>query len=148
MKFPAMRSLAIAAIFAIGGLAAAAADPLGLWRDKNGTTIRVQPCGRALCGTIVSMKPPLDQQTGKPWTDKPWTDKHNEDAAKRDRPLVGILVFIDMRPTGAAKWSGKLYDTDQGRIFEGHLTDSGADVLRVEGCAMGICGGEDLQRVR
>jgi uncharacterized protein (DUF2147 family) len=143
MKLQDVRALAAAAMFTLAGLGTAAADPLGRWRDKDGTTIRVQHCGRALCGTIVSTKQRLDPETGKPWT-----DKHNQNAAKRNRPLVGVQVFIAMRPSGAAKWSGRLYDSDQGKFFQGHLIDSGAAVLRVEGCAGGMCGGEDLTRVR
>ncbi len=64
--------------------ASALADPLGLWRDSDGTTIRVQRCGGALCGTIVSMTPPNDPETGQPWT-----DKHNPEQTKRGDPLIG-----------------------------------------------------------
>ena len=121
----------------------AAADPIGLWRDKDGTTIRVQPCGPALCGTIVSMASANDPETGQPWT-----DKHNHDPARRLRPLVGLQVFIAMRPAGAGRWSGQLYNTDDGMTLSGNLIDSGPTVLRVEGCVGGsLCGGENLSRV-
>ena len=127
---------------ALFGSLPAAADPLGLWRDKDGTTIRVQHCGPALCGTIVGMAPANDPETGHPWT-----DKHNPDPAKRLRPLVGVQVFITMRPAGPGKWSGQLYNTDDGMTVSGNLIDSGAAVLRVEGCVGSLCGGEDLKRV-
>ena len=121
----------------------AAADPVGLWRDKDGATIRVQHCGSALCGTIVSMSPPNDPETGQPWT-----DKHNHDPGKRLRPLVGLQVFIAMRPAGPGKWSGQLYNTDDGMTLSGNLIDAGPAVLRVEGCVGGsLCGGENLSRV-
>lgn len=120
----------------------ALADPVGLWRDKDGTTIRVQRCGEALCGTIVSMASTNDPETGQPWT-----DKHNKDPAKQLRPLVGLQVFITMRPSGPSRWSGQLYNTDDGMTLTGHLVDAGATVLRVEGCVGGMCGGENLNRV-
>ena len=121
----------------------AAADPTGLWRDKDGTTIRVQHCGAALCGIIVSMAQATDPATGRPWT-----DKHNRDPAKRRRPLVGLQVFIAMQPAGAGKWSGQLYNTDDGTTLSGNLIDSGPTVLRVEACVGGsLCGGENLNRV-
>ncbi len=120
----------------------AAADPIGLWRDKDGTTIRVQHCGPALCGSIVSMAAANDPETGQPLT-----DKHNPDPGKRLRPLVGLQVFIAMRPAGAGKWSGQLYNTDDGMTVTGHLIDSGPTVLRVEGCVGSLCGGETLNRV-
>jgi uncharacterized protein (DUF2147 family) len=124
------------------GTGAAAADPLGLWLDKDGTTIRVQHCGHALCGTIVSLKQRLDPETGKPWT-----DKHNLNPARRDRPLAGVQVFIAMKPADGSKWSGRLYDTDSGKVYSGHLIEQSRDALRVEGCVMGLCGGENLSRV-
>src|SRR2546430_10208849 len=48
----------------------ACADPTGVWRDKDGGTIRIYACGQDLCAAIATMQPPLDPATGKPWTDK------------------------------------------------------------------------------
>jgi len=132
---------AIGVAFAFGA-GTAAADPIGLWLDKDGTTIRVQPCGYALCGTIVSLKQRLDPATGKPWT-----DKHNLNPARRDRPLAGVQVFIAMKPAEAGKWSGRLYDSDSGKTYSGHLIEQSRDGLKVEACIMGLCGGENLSRV-
>lgn len=120
----------------------ASADPTGLWRDKDGTTIRVQHCGAGLCGVIVSMAGAKDPETGQPWT-----DKHNRDPARRLRPLVGLQVFIAMQPSGPGRWSGQLYNTDDGMTVNGNLIDSGPTVLRVEGCVGTLCGGENLSRV-
>ena len=120
----------------------AAADPVGLWRDKDGTTIRVRRCGSALCGTIAGMASANDPETGQRWT-----DKHNPDPGKRLRALIGVQVFIAMRRTGRGKWSGQLYNTDDGMTVSGNLIDSGPAVLRVEGCVGNLCGGEDLKRV-
>src|ERR1044072_3527689 len=125
---PPERVTAMNAGFAIALLAAGAllvggpgaAEPVGLWRDKDGTTIRVQPCGPALCGTIVSMASANDPETGLPWT-----DKHNQDPAKRLRPLVGLQVFIAMKPAGQGRWSGQLYNTDDGMMLTGNLIDAG-----------------------
>ena len=36
--------------------APAAADPTGLWLDKDGWTIRIQSCGPDLCAMIASVK--------------------------------------------------------------------------------------------
>ena len=96
-----MRSFLIGGVaiaFMLAG-ASALADPLGLWRDSDGTTIRVQRCGGALCGTIMGMTPPNDPETGQPWT-----DKFNSDQTKRGDPLIGRQVFIDMLPAGPGKW--------------------------------------------
>jgi len=133
------------ALVALASLAAepGRADPAGVWREKDGGTIRVYRCGGAMCGTIATVQPRLDSATGKPRT-----DKNNENASKRKRPLVGIQVLIAMRPNGAGKWSGRLYDADRGRTFSGHLVEVGPNTIRIEGCALGLCGGDELNRVR
>lgn len=120
----------------------ASADPIGLWLDKDGTTIRVQACGQALCGAIAALNPPNDPATGKPWT-----DKNNSDRTLRDRPLVGVPVFLTMRPNGRGRWSGQLYDSDRGTTVTGHLIELSPDKLRVEGCLLVVCGSETLTRV-
>jgi uncharacterized protein (DUF2147 family) len=119
------------------------ADPIGLWRASDGGLTRISPCGAALCGYIVTVNPRIDPSTGRPAT-----DKNNADPSKRDRPLVGIPILIDMRPDGPGHWSGQLYDTDRGQDFLGHLLEIDANTVRVEGCALGICGGENMSRAR
>jgi uncharacterized protein (DUF2147 family) len=130
------------ALMTVMSVTPALADPSGVWLEQDGGTIRIRPCGAAMCATIVSVNPPLDPDTGKPRT-----DKNNVDASKRNRPLVGVPVLLSMMPNGPGKWSGRLYDADRGQIFSGHLVEIGANSIRIEGCAMGICGGESLSRV-
>jgi uncharacterized protein (DUF2147 family) len=134
--------VAAALVFAAGS---ALADPIGTWRDKDGTIIRIQKCGSgaALCGTITAMNPANDPETGNPWT-----DKYNPEQTKRGEPLIGLKVFIDMEPSGPNKWSGQLYNTDDGRSLRGNLLDRGPNILRVEGCVGTRCGGENLTRVK
>ncbi len=111
----------------------ALADPIGLWLDKDGWTIRIQPCGPDLCAVIASIKPPLDPATGRPWT-----DKNNADASKRNRPLVGRRGSEPACGRSAPrKWSGQLYDADRGQTFSGNLLEIGQDTIRIEGCLLG-----------
>ena len=62
------------ALLACAAAAPALADPTGVWRERDGGTIRVYRCGAALCAKIVTVQPRLDPASGKPRT-----DKHNED---------------------------------------------------------------------
>lgn len=132
--------LALLLCAAVGG--PAWAEPSGIWRDKDGGTIRVEQCGMDFCAVVASVNPPLDPATGQAWT-----DKHNPDAAKRSRPLIGVPVLIGMRPNGPRRWSGTLYDTDTGRTLSGNLIEIDAIKIRIEGCMLGLCGGEELHRV-
>jgi uncharacterized protein (DUF2147 family) len=76
------------------------------------------------------------------------TDKNNADPAKRNRPLVGVEILISMHQDGPAKWSGQLYNDDDGKIYSGNLIEQGPSSIRIEGCSLGICGGDDLTRIK
>ena len=137
----------LSAILAAAGLAAThetgSASPLGLWLAKDGARLRISPCGRNLCGFIVQSSSPIDPATGRPPT-----DKNNADLAKRNRPLVGVEVLISMHHDGPTKWSGQLYNDRDGKIYSGNLIETGPSGIRIEGCWLGICGGEDLTRIK
>jgi uncharacterized protein (DUF2147 family) len=86
---------------------------------------------------------PIDAETGKPPT-----DKNNADPAKRNRPLVGVEVLISMHHEEPTKWSGQIYNVRDGMNYSGSVIETGPSSIRIEGCWLGICGGEDLTRVR
>jgi uncharacterized protein (DUF2147 family) len=142
MRVALLRSVACAVVMlGFAGIEPTRAEPTGIWLDKDGGTVRIRPCGDALCGTIASVRPRLDPATGRPWT-----DKKNADPGKRARPLVGVQVLIAMRPSGPGKWSGRLYNADDGKTYSGNLVELGPGSIRVEGCWLGMCGGENLRR--
>jgi uncharacterized protein (DUF2147 family) len=128
------RSFAGVAFLALAGSGSAlAADPNGTWLTQTGTSrIRVADCGGALCGTIVWLKEPNDAETGKPKT-----DKNNADASKRSRPLIGTQIVLGMKPAGTDKWTGQVYNAEDGKTYSGNLTYSGGGSLQLQGCALG-----------
>jgi uncharacterized protein (DUF2147 family) len=132
---------ATAALFGLFGAGGAlAADPVGTWLTQGGSSrIRIADCGGALCGTIVWLKEPNDAETGKPKT-----DKNNSDAAKRNRPLLGVQIVLGMKPAGADKWTGQVYNAEDGKTYSGNLTFTGGNSLQLQGCALGglICKGQ------
>jgi uncharacterized protein (DUF2147 family) len=130
-------------LFACLAMTPALAAVDGLWLDKDGTTLRIHGCGGAVCANVVRMKEANDPATGRPWT-----DKNNIDPGKRNRPLVGVGVLISMRPEGPGKWTGQLYNMDDGKTYTGNLVEVGPDTVRIEGCFLGICGGENLSRIK
>ena len=130
-------------LFGAAGIAGAKADPRGLWLAEDGAKVRVSSCGGSLCATIAEAKSRVDPETGRPWT-----DKNNSDPALRNRPLVGVTVLRSLQPSGPGKWSGTLYNVENGNTYEGHLLDVGPRTIRIEGCAIGICGGRNLSRIQ
>lgn len=114
----------------------------GIWLTQAGDAkVRVSRCGGGICGVIVWLKDPIDAATGKPQVD----DKnHNPSLAKR--PMIGLPLFIGMRAAGPNKWSGRIYNADDGGTYTSNISLTGPDSLRVEGCLGAFCGGETWSR--
>jgi uncharacterized protein (DUF2147 family) len=132
-------AIAASAVFCLAAASpAAAGDPRGNWMTENGRAkVAIASCGGALCGSIVALKEPNDPATGKPRT-----DRNNPDAAMRPRPMIGVQIVIDMKPDATAdKWTGQVYNAEDGNTYAGSITLVNATTLRLQGCALGglIC---------
>lgn len=106
--------------------AAQAGDATGLWLREGGKgTVRISPCGGALCGTVASVNDP-----GSP--------------AK-----VGQRVFYGMVPSGADKWAGHAFNPEDGKTYTGTMSLSG-NHLTTAGCVLGglICKTVGWSRVK
>jgi uncharacterized protein (DUF2147 family) len=114
-------------------------DPTGVWLTEAGDAkIHVSKCGSGICGTIVWLKAPIDPATGKPQVD----DK-NKDPVLAHRPIIGINIFNGMKPMADNKWSGRIYNADNGKTYASDVTLAGPRKLEVRGCVMAVlCGGE------
>jgi uncharacterized protein (DUF2147 family) len=123
---------------------ARAGDPTGVWlTEKGDARVRVSRCGSAICGSIVGLRDPIDDETGRPAT-----DKHNPDASRRNRPLVGTQLILGMRQVNDDKWSGRIYNADDGKIYAGSIQVTGPSSLKIEGCVAIFCGSETWTRAR
>jgi uncharacterized protein (DUF2147 family) len=124
--------------------ALAADDPTGTWLTQAGDAkIKVSKCGGSLCGAIVWLKQPID-----PGTAKPAVDDKNPDRELAKRPVIGLQLFSGMRIDGDNRWSGRIYNADDGQSYESHISVAGPDALKVEGCVGTLCGGETWTRSR
>ena len=90
------------------------------------------------------LKEPNDPDTGKPKT-----DKNNGDEAKRSRPLIGVQIVLGMKPAGTDKWTGQVYNAEDGKTYSGNLTMNGGNTLTLQGCALGglVCKGQNWTKV-
>jgi uncharacterized protein (DUF2147 family) len=133
----------LAAVFAAApAKAQAGGTPDGIWLTQAGDAkVRVSKCGGGICGVVVWLKEPIDPATGKPQVD----DKNPNPALARRR-IIGLPLFSGMRPAGPNKWSGQIYNADDGKTYVSHISVAGPAALRVEGCVGGFCGGEDWSR--
>ncbi|OCK61861.1 DUF2147 domain-containing protein [Bradyrhizobium sp. LMTR 3] len=132
-----------AALLAAPSAFAQGAEPTGVWLTQAGDArVKISKCGGGICGVIVALKEPVDQATGKPQVD----DKNPNPALKR-RPMIGLPLFSGMSPSGPNKWSGQIYNADDGGTYASSVSVTGADTLKVEGCVGALCGGENWTRV-
>jgi uncharacterized protein (DUF2147 family) len=135
---------AIACLLALVPMASAQSggDPSGTWLTQKGDArIRVNRCGAGICAVVVWLKDPIDPASGKPQID----DK-NPNPALAKRPMIGLSLFSGMQSTGPGKWSGQIYNADDGGTYASNVAVTGPDILRVEGCLGAICGGENWTR--
>ncbi|QLH72846.1 DUF2147 domain-containing protein [Rhodopseudomonas palustris] len=103
---------------AMSGTAVRADDVAGTWlRETGASKVKFAPCGGAVCGTLVWLKPGV------------------ETPAK-----LGQKIFFDMKPTGPDAWAGSAFNPEDGKTYIGKMNLSGG-TLTTQGCAMGglIC---------
>ena len=128
--------LAAAAFTALitASLPALAADPTGMWlTDTADAKVKIVHCGPAICGTIAWLKEPNDS------AGKPKVDRNNAEASHRNRPIMGVPIILSMKPDGTDKWSGQVYNAEDGKTYSGNVTLTNANTLRLQGCVAVFC---------
>lgn len=127
--------VAIAALFSLGlpGLGLADEGAAGVWMlDSGKVTVRIGPCGPNLCGAIVALAKPLNKEG------QPKLDKKNPVEGLRNRPLMGLTILANMKPSGDNKWKGTIYNADDGRTYTSSMKLSGSN-MKVKGCVGPFC---------
>jgi uncharacterized protein (DUF2147 family) len=136
----------IAILMALLGATAAKAqsggEVSGIWLTQAGDAkVRVSRCGGGICGVVVWLRNPINPATGKPEV-----DNKNPNPSLARRPMIGLPLFSGMRPSGPNRWSGQIYNADDGNSYASNVSISGPDTLKVEGCVGALCGGENWTR--
>ena len=104
-----------------------AEDAVGVWLNPdNGSNIEFYKCGDGVCGKIVKV------------TDGQKTDDKNPDAAKKNRPFVGLVIMHGAKKTGDNKWAGTLYNRENGKSYSGTVTVKSKNALDLSGCVAAI----------
>jgi uncharacterized protein (DUF2147 family) len=119
-------------------------DPAGVWLTQAGAAkIRISHCSTGLCGTIVWLKVPIDPATGKPQV-----DDRNANPSLAKRPVIGINIFNAMKSVANNKWSGTIYNADNGKSYSSDVIVAGPRKLEVRGCVLSVlCGGETWTKI-
>lgn len=130
-------------IFSYSSLSAAPIT--GHWlTHKAKAMVRITNCGAGLCGQIVWLRASLDARGN------PVRDARNRDKRYRGRQVLGLTTFSGLAPSGPGRWSGVMYNPDDGRTYRASLTLLGSGSIRVEGCRLGggICGMRNWTRAK
>lgn len=123
--------LVLAVLMAAGVCGDAAAqtaeDAFGVWKHpENGSHVEIYKCGGGLCARIAKVN------------DGQKTDDKNPDAAKRNRPIVGLVIMSGAKKSGAASWSGSLYNRTDGKSYSGTITVRSKNALDLSGCTLAV----------
>jgi len=113
-------------VFPLTASPSLADEIFGTWlRDNGAEQVKFEPCGDAICGNVVWLKP------------------GSESKAK-----IGQRLFFDMHPDGTNSWTGKAAAPDDGSIYSGKMSIEGA-TLSTSGCIVGglICKSANWKRV-
>ena len=106
--------------------AQSAEDAFGVWLNPdNGSNIELYKCGEGLCAKITKI------------TDGQTTDDKNPDPAKRNQPIIGLVIMENAKKSGA-KWSGTLYNRENGKSYSGTITVKSKDAVDLSGCVAAI----------
>lgn len=127
-KMPAATAGLLALALACGPASAQSADDaFGLWLNpENGSNIEFYKCGgEGLCAKLTKV------------TDGQATDDKNPDAAKRSQPIIGLVIMENAKKSGA-KWSGTLYNRENGKSYSGTITVKSKDAVDLSGCVAAI----------
>lgn len=98
------------------------------WNHEKDAHIEIYKCGDELCGKIVWLKFPLDDDG------KPKHDKNNPDESLRSRPTLGLDILSGFEYTGDKTWEdGTIYNPRDGKTYSCYLNLLEEDKLKVRG---------------
>ena len=96
----------------------------------------------SLCGTLVWLKEPKEADgTLK-------VDKLNKDPAKKNKPMVGLDILLNMK-VADDHWKGKAYNPEDGKLYDITFSPKEDDTADLRGCVLGfLCQTEQFTRAK
>ena len=102
-------------------------SPVGIWKNDDATFEIFENQGK-LSGKIVALREPRTPE-GK---DK--TDIHNPDAAKRERPIIGLVFLSGFTQKSQTRWeNGTIYDPKSGNTYSCYMELDGPEKIKMRG---------------
>ena len=135
--FHKFTSLSVAAAFLVTpapALSQKSGQDMVLRNPSNSVHVRIHPCGKSRCGTVV-------------WANA----KAKADSARGGTPnLVGTELFREFREVSPNVWKGKVFVPDLNKVFTGTGTVKDQNLIVARGCLIGNigCKSQTWTRVR
>lgn len=106
-----------------------AMEPRGLWLSEGGDAkIQIWDQNGKLYGKIVWLKNPLGSNG------KPKLDLNNPNPSLRSRPIIGLPLLMDLKPTGSDQYEGgSIYDPKSGKTYDCQMEQLSSQILKVRG---------------
>ena len=110
-----------------GARAQIAEDAFGVWLNpENQSLVEFYRCGDGLCAKIVKT---VDGQD---------VDHMNPNPAKRNQPIIGLVVMGNAKKDGTKNWSGSLYNRYDGKTYSGTITVKSRNEVDLSGCVAAV----------
>jgi uncharacterized protein (DUF2147 family) len=102
-------------------------SPVGIWKNDDATFEIFEDQGK-LSGKIVALREPRTPEG------KEKTDIHNPDAAKRERPIVGLVFLSGFTQKSQTRWeNGTIYDPKSGNTYSCSMELDGPEKINMRG---------------
>lgn len=103
-----------------------AADPQGAWltQDKD-AALMIVACGDRLCGRVIWLESATDRSGSSR------RDDENPDPAKRAERICGLMVMKDFTTAGSDRWTGNIYNPQDGKTYSATITAVSDTTLRI-----------------
>jgi len=132
-------SFLLASTFTIQQVQTAEESIVGYWLASD-SIFEIKNCDDALCGEIVQIF------VAEGVDPKSILDNNNMDPELQSRPLIGINIFEGFNGEFNSKNTlkgGRIYNPRDGKSYKSRLRLLDNGNLRVEGCVLFICDGEE-----
>lgn len=104
-------------------------DILDVWMTggKEPAKIQIYKSGEKYYGKIIWLKNPTENG-------KQRTDANNPDQAKRNNPIVGLVILTGFKFDGDDEWKGgDIYDPESGKTYSSYMYLKDNNTLKVRG---------------
>ena len=101
----------------------------GIWltNGKEPAKIQVYKSGEKYYGKIIWLKNPVKDG-------KQITDANNPDKAKRNIPIIGLIILTGFRFDGDDEWKGgDIYDPESGKTYSSYMYLKDKNTLKIRG---------------